>query len=200
LYGKENLSYNVHGLLHVTADVKNFGNINSYSAFEFENYLGSLVRLVRNGNLPLVQVSRRLSERESADNEIQLHVGPKQQQQSGPLLQGLISPQFVKYQFAKFQIGVGKRDSYFQTKSGKLVKVLNFATSEQDKQLKIVGKSCLDLVDFYSSPCPSSNLGIYSFSELGPSATFDLNCVKRKYFVFPSGSTHFVAFPLLHCN
>lgn len=50
LYGKENISYNVHGLLHVCDDVKVFGNLNNYSAFPFENYLGQLKNLIKGGN------------------------------------------------------------------------------------------------------------------------------------------------------
>lgn len=38
LYGKESISYNVHGLLHLVDDVKTFGALDDYSAFPFENF------------------------------------------------------------------------------------------------------------------------------------------------------------------
>lgn len=38
LYGKENVSYNVHSLIHLADDVKTFGHLDGYSAFKFANY------------------------------------------------------------------------------------------------------------------------------------------------------------------
>ncbi|XP_059166552.1 uncharacterized protein LOC131948870 [Physella acuta] len=67
LYGKEFLVYNVHGLTHLAADVKNFGPLDSFSAFPFENFLGMLKKLVRKPQTPLEQVVKRLSERAVSD-------------------------------------------------------------------------------------------------------------------------------------
>ena len=39
LYGTEQVSYNVHSLLHLSNDVKEYGNLNNYSAFKFENFM-----------------------------------------------------------------------------------------------------------------------------------------------------------------
>ena len=42
LYGKDVLVYNVHSLIHLAADVQNFGPLDSFSAFPLENFLGKL--------------------------------------------------------------------------------------------------------------------------------------------------------------
>ena len=63
IYGRDFLVYNVHGLIHLAADVKRFGPLDSFSAFPFENYLGHLKQFVRKPQFPLQQVVRRLSER-----------------------------------------------------------------------------------------------------------------------------------------
>ncbi len=42
LYGKEFLVYNIHGLVHLSEDVKVHGNLDRISAFPFENFLGKL--------------------------------------------------------------------------------------------------------------------------------------------------------------
>ena len=42
LFGECYVSHNVHNLLHICDDVSNFGPLDSYSAFCFENYLGIL--------------------------------------------------------------------------------------------------------------------------------------------------------------
>lgn len=62
IYGKDMLVYNVHGLIHLAADVKNFGPLDSFSAFPFERFLGRLKKLLCKPNRPLQQIIRRLSE------------------------------------------------------------------------------------------------------------------------------------------
>jgi len=47
LYYKELLVYNMHSLLHIESDVKLHGALDSYSAFEFENYMQILKRMLR---------------------------------------------------------------------------------------------------------------------------------------------------------
>ena len=69
LYGRDVLVYNVHGLIHLAADVQNFGPLDSYSAFPFENFLGKLKKLVRKPNLPLQQVIHRLSEKKKPNQQ-----------------------------------------------------------------------------------------------------------------------------------
>lgn len=41
-YSKEMLLYNFHSLLHVAADVTNFGPLDQYSAFPFDNFLKTI--------------------------------------------------------------------------------------------------------------------------------------------------------------
>jgi len=63
IYGKDMLVYNVHGLIHLSADVEKFGPLDSFSAFPFESFLDRLKKLIRKPNFPLQQVIRRLSEK-----------------------------------------------------------------------------------------------------------------------------------------
>lgn len=59
--------YNIHGLVHLSEDVKIHGNLDLISAFPNENFLGKLKKLVRGPCNPLTQVMRRLSEMENGD-------------------------------------------------------------------------------------------------------------------------------------
>lgn len=59
LYGKENISHNVHGLIHVYDDIQIFGNFSRYSAFPFESFLQSLKKLPRKHEKPLQQIVKR---------------------------------------------------------------------------------------------------------------------------------------------
>ncbi|KAJ8043176.1 hypothetical protein HOLleu_10154 [Holothuria leucospilota] len=62
IYGQNMITYNVHGLVHLSEDVKLHGTLNNFSCFPFENYLGQLKRLVRSPSLPFEQVIRSISE------------------------------------------------------------------------------------------------------------------------------------------
>ncbi|XP_066587833.1 uncharacterized protein [Prorops nasuta] len=62
LYGLYFNSYNVHGLLHITEDVRKFGSLDSFSAFPFENNNIIFRKLCRKPNLPLQQIVNRLKE------------------------------------------------------------------------------------------------------------------------------------------
>lgn len=65
LYGSHNISYNVHGLLHLVDDVEQFGPLDYFSAYKFENYLGKLKKKIRKDDKPLQQIARRYTEIEN---------------------------------------------------------------------------------------------------------------------------------------
>lgn len=62
IYGEQFVIFNVHSLLHLADDGLVFGNLEFASAFQFENYLQKLKRLVRGKRLQLEQVVRRVLE------------------------------------------------------------------------------------------------------------------------------------------
>jgi len=62
LYGPEFVVYNIHGLIHLSGDVRLHGHLDLISAFPFENYLQKLKKMIRKPHSPLTQVIRRLSE------------------------------------------------------------------------------------------------------------------------------------------
>ena len=62
VYGRENLVYNVHGLVHLASDVKLFGPLDNFSSFPFENFLCRLKRYVRKPCGILQQIIVRIQE------------------------------------------------------------------------------------------------------------------------------------------
>ncbi len=62
LYGDEFVVYNVHTSIHLAGEVEEHGNLDSCSAFAFENYMQKSKRFVRSGTNPTVQIAKRLSE------------------------------------------------------------------------------------------------------------------------------------------
>ena len=53
LYGKKFIFHNVHNLLHLCNDVRNFGVLDNFSAFPFENFLATLKKSLRKAEKPL---------------------------------------------------------------------------------------------------------------------------------------------------
>ena len=55
IYGKDQIAYNVHSLIHLADDAKQFGVLDNCSSFKYESYLGRLKKLVRSPHAPCVQ-------------------------------------------------------------------------------------------------------------------------------------------------
>lgn len=62
LYGKKQLVYNVHSLIHLADQCQDHGPLDQFSVFPFKSYLGRMKMLLRSSNKPLSQLSRRISE------------------------------------------------------------------------------------------------------------------------------------------
>ncbi|XP_076289803.1 uncharacterized protein LOC143213636, partial [Lasioglossum baleicum] len=61
-YGTFFNSYNVHGLLHLADVVERFGNLDSFSAFPFENLMQIFQIFWQKPNQPLQQIANRMAE------------------------------------------------------------------------------------------------------------------------------------------
>lgn len=60
IYGFIHLTYNVHGLLHLSEDVTIYGSLDSYSCYKFENYIQMLKKDVKKPGQVVQQIFRRL--------------------------------------------------------------------------------------------------------------------------------------------
>lgn len=65
LYCPQNMTFNVHSLLHLTKDVMNLkNNSESFSAFKFENVMQVLKKLPKSGYRVLEQIHNRVIQRD----------------------------------------------------------------------------------------------------------------------------------------
>lgn len=207
IYGKEFIIYNVHMLCHLHEDVKIFGPLDQFSCFPFENFLGQLKGLVRSPVNPLAQVYRRLSEEnnfifDSKDSGASLS-NTHLEHMTGPVIENIaISKQFKKLvhnTVVYFSNSYKSSDSYFISKTGKIVQIENIIVTSNNKTV-LLGREFLTYKSFYNYPIESSLLGIYVVKDLSEFQIWDLVEIKSKCLIIPSNrsTNDLVCFPLVH--
>jgi hypothetical protein len=147
VYGQHLVSYNIHGLIHLVDDYKQYGPLDNCSTFPFENYMKVLKSMLRQPNKPLEQVVMRYNENEifspnknitvqSGDNGILL--GPHN---DGHLLNGSINSQFNSLIFNSFKFkSKVDADSYFISKNNEIIKLINIAHSHNTGEVILIVK------------------------------------------------------------
>ena len=204
IYGPGFLVYNVHGLVHVAADVKKHGYLDGCSAFPFENHLKILKRLVRKASSPLPQIVRRIGEMRLFKNPAMKtavsSTSVKTEHFNGPVPIGFEgAQQFGQLSIDKVFISLEARDQCVAELNMPPVIVQNILLHHNN--YFVVCQPFTVFSDLYSDPLPSSSLGIYKVSR--PSnelVVLPVTCtlVKCVCFPLPSESSKFAVFPLLH--
>lgn len=69
LYGVENITHNVHNLIHLCDDVKRNGPLDKFSCFANENLLQNIKKLIKSSKNPLQQIGKRLNELSNSYND-----------------------------------------------------------------------------------------------------------------------------------
>lgn len=170
LYGVDSISSNVHNLIHIVPDVKKFGILNSISTYPFENCLGQIKNLLRQGNLPLEQVARRMVEREV-----------------------LVDPEITMSKYPLINEKSKKKDRCFMTIDHEIIEIV----SQTDNSL-IIGKSVKDLRNFFVQPFSSSNINIFvATGEKNDPKPYQITSIKCKMISLPYHNKQ-VFMPLLH--
>jgi len=148
VYSKEELSYNVHGLLHLCNDVKRFGPLDNFSAFKFENFMYSLKRRIRATRKPLEQLHNRITELQSLP--IFVH-----KQQEMPLF---VESKSTIY-FKNFCITSKHPDNCVSLNNSNCIVIIKRISKNKNNYIE--GLKLNDLRDYFDTPCQSSVLGIF---------------------------------------
>lgn len=204
LFGKKNISYNIHCVLHLAEDGRRLGPLDSFGAFQYESKLGSLKKLLRNSYMPLQQVINRLCEAEIAEiNEEYIcpEFLPMVEHTSGPLIDGTSNPQFRQLVVnGQFTLKSDSKDSYILTKDISIATVLTICYCNTCKEQVLLVKRQLNKSDFFNCPCESGKLNIYLFDYIIDSSPVEVvrfSDIYSKVQVFDTGEG-LAAFPLLH--
>ena len=188
LYGKQFISYNVHSLIHIPADVLRFGPLDNISCFPFENYLQSLKRRIRRSTQPLAQLVKRLFETHiniSSPRPVdgRATVLFKRQHRNGPVFDGN-STQFQIADFKKWRLTLKSANNCIFLHDGSIVRLENFVIRNGEKFS--IGRPFLNCGSLFTYPANSQTLlSTYSCSDLGDLIIFSVEHIVCKAFCIP---------------
>lgn len=195
LYGTEMVSYNVHGLVHLSKDVQRYGPLDNVSCFPFENYLGKLKRMVRKPSSPLQQVVRRLSEVKNNRQKPQTPNLFAREHQDGPVPPGVSARQYKVANLPHCTIKLSDGDNCIQIDNSIAI-VRNFFINKGENFIMYENFSSIRPFSSYLED--SSVFGIYKVKQLsGNIAVAPVSHISRKYVLLPHRNSY-VAIPLLH--
>lgn len=203
LYGKENMIYTVHNLIHLSDDAKRFGPLDTFSAFPFENYLHTLKKLLRKHEKPLQQIDRRITENYIANtlktftNEVKYPILISRNNKTIPFE---CSDSYDKLQFRNFKLSCCKLADCFCFLKTKNIVMIHYIGLRYGHPV-IIGKEFLNYSCYNSYPCDSRHIDIFMVNEkLSELKYFPVTDILRKAVVLPWEGGQYCVFPLLHSD
>ena len=205
IYGAAYVSYNFHNLSHLANDSRKYGELENFSAFQFENFIGYIKKLIRKGQQPLQQLMRRCAEIEIVENKIYENIDKKdlklvQQHRQGPVMNEFINcSQYKVIKFDTFKIYCpNNKDNCIQINNKLVVNALNFIKKGNGK-IFVIGKQMRTIGSIYDIPIPSTCLGI-NVVDNNPTNEYEswnIDQISAKLVKLPYGN-QIVTFPLAH--
>jgi len=174
IYGIEFCVFNVHGLLHLSEDAKNFGNLDNISAFPFESYMQNIKRMKKSNSNYLIQVANRICERE------ELELNPKVKESSKLL-------------------SSDRGNNCFALTCGDVILISEIIKCNSDMDVEIICKKFHDKrrVKFY--PLDSLKLGICHVSNLSNNLKLKISLSQILYkCVLLPNDKDYLCLPLIH--
>jgi len=207
IYGSHYISHNVHGLLHIVDDYRNFGPLDFCSCFPFENFMKILKTSIRKHDLPLQQIIRRYHEKCSNDiiatgSSMELNSKTVYHHNLGPLIENITcGPQFVTLKVKNFTIKLkSTADRFVLTFEGDIVTVVNIAHLIKTNEQVINGYKFLSKQPFYENPLKSSKLNIYIVQNKSTDLQYwKITDIHSKVMILVSEDQQ-IAIPLIHSS
>ena len=177
IYKMCNVTYNVHTLVHLTADVKMYGPLDCFSAFKFENVLGILKRKIRSGKRPLEQACNRVAETHFLEK--------------GKVDRTQIGNSQAKLELSNGIVIANKlKDSCCLLKNGDIV------TVNEIKKQSVVVHHLYKKASLFMYPCDSLIFKIYDVCKDFKKVTIPASHLQIKCFIYPY-EEKYIAFPML---
>ena len=198
LYGSDRISYNVHGLVHLSAEARQFGVLDNISAFPFENFLGKLKKLLRKPNFPLQQVSSYLQDQNFMYNTRPSSGSLKRLHTEGPTTNDIsVVEQYRELHLDTFCVRLSHADCHAQLRNGDVVVVKNIITGENG-YVGIVYKKFSVVESIFTYPMASRDIGVFRLASVDRTLhQCSISSIVRKYVVLPFKG-FFIGVPLIH--
>lgn len=187
IYGIQNLTYNVHNLLHICECVRELGLLTNFSAYSFENYMQSLKKSVKKPHQILEQLKNRYENKTIIIEEHSFRCSKKK----GKCIQFNGTNCYISYCVPNNFILL-KPD--ISESIGTVVKITRIAAN------KVYGVAMTNLKPYFNMPVPSIELGIALIDNLDTDAVefeVNINAIKCKMVCLPYND-QYVVIPVLH--
>ncbi|XP_058987390.1 uncharacterized protein LOC131806751 [Musca domestica] len=189
IYGSDKISYNVHNLLHLAKCVENFGNVENFSSYKYENFLQTLKKDCRKPSYISQQLNNRCMERHLLLKTNDPKFLPLGQKHRNNL--------FMRYKFDTYFLSGKSPDNFCFTMSMVPIKVYGFLVDSGEEY--VVGNAFTDAVSLFQYPVDSKKcLGICKAKTLNiHREKINMRDIYCKIFCVPDGE-YFVFIPILH--
>jgi len=179
VYGKGNVSYNVHSIIHLVKDAKKYGVIDNFSSFPYENYLQHIKKIVQPGRAPLVQLYNRIVEERECNITRGLYINfPVLYgcHSKGPLQCSILNKSILQYSTLIMKLFT-IRVTFENRKSTKKDDCVIFSSSvicivqnilKIDDKLFLLCKQFEKVIPIYNEPFSSASVGMFECSKLSP--------------------------------
>lgn len=205
-YGENSYVYNMHSLLHLSADVRRLGALDTFSAFPFENAMFSLKRLLNKSNEPLQQVCKRLIERRigmkcksSKRKCLPDSFIMKSALESEEPSARVTGKHYAEIECSKYKLmSKRKRDSNVLLKNGKVIQCQKFIQTPNN-DIFIIGKQFKTKSPLFKTPYSSDDFFINKISNLSTRIkAYNAAEIAAKVMVLPYKDNELVSLPLFH--
>lgn len=190
IHGLQFLSYNIHSLLHLVSDVENLGDLESFSAFGYENNMPEFRKLIRKPDLLLEQYYKRTKELNDFNltpPDINTHVRPSLSHAEGPIPENIPAngcQQFQKLEIGELQFATNERDSCCILQDTRIGMIRNIL--KVDGEFFLMFEAFRRKNSFYDVGVTSDIVGVYHCSFLSNIVEIiPLNNVRDKCYRMP---------------
>ncbi|KAL7305538.1 hypothetical protein TKK_0002274 [Trichogramma kaykai] len=189
--------FGINPTIFSPSDVRRFGNVDRFSAFQFERKIGLLKQLIRKGEKSLQQLVRRLYElnHKIARDQI-ISTGLKKCHRNGSLLDDDVDVQYSEFINDQFHLKCDRyKDDCVLLKCGTIVIAYNFVTINDDSYL--IGEKLVPIKLLYKHPCKSKELNISIVVRSKILSKWKLYSIDQKVCKIPF-KDKYVVVPILH--
>jgi len=208
IYGAQFSSHNIHSLIHLADDYRNYGSLDNCSCFPFENFMKFLKVMVRKHEKPLEQVINRYREFLTFNvptvDTNQSKIIYKKEHCKGPLVECYTSPQYQIIFKNNIKINIKSlSDIYIGFKKQNklcIFKVFNICYDPSTNNTVFLCKMFNHVSSFFCKPIDSIKLGIAIVDDLSTNFTaIDIEHTNFcKYMIIFDNLNNSIAYPIIH--